>query len=136
MPPDDLFVTSGADVGFPQDGPSTASADMFRSSASAFVLTRPGIYRVSVQVSVQEAGQLVLTLDGTELPYTVVGRATGTSQIVMDVLVEATGTGSVLTVRNPAANGNNLTITPLAGGTQPSSATLLIERLDDPAFLP
>lgn len=36
---------------------------------------------------------------------------------------------SVLTVRNPAGNPMALTITPLAGGTRPSAATLIIERL-------
>ena len=41
------------------------------------------MYQVLFQVSVTEAGQLILTLDSgagsVELDYTVVGRATGTS---------------------------------------------------------
>jgi hypothetical protein len=62
-----------------------------------------------------------------DLPYTVVGRATGTAQISATALVQTTIVNSILTVRNPAGNATALTITPLAGGTRPVSATLLIE---------
>ena len=81
------------------------------------------------QVSVTEAGQLVLTLNGTELPYTVTGRATGTSQIIGMALVENNIANSVLTVRNPEGTATALTITPSAGGTEPVSAHLVITRL-------
>lgn len=57
-------------------------------------------------MSVTEAGQLILTLDGVDLPETVVGRATGTSQIVGMYLVETTAINSVLTVRNPTGNAS------------------------------
>ena len=81
------------------------------------------------QVSVTEPGQLVLTLNGAELPYTVVGRATGTSQLVGMALVTTTVATSVLTVRNPAGNATALTVTPNAGGTAPVSAHLVITQL-------
>lgn len=81
------------------------------------------------QVSVSEAGQLVLTLNGTELAYTVSGRATGTSQIVGIALIETFTENSTLTVRNPAGNPTALTITPLAGGASQSSAHLVITQL-------
>jgi hypothetical protein len=129
MPPDNAStVAVGGDVEFPQDGPSTSSA-VSRLTASSFALASPGIYRVSVQVPVTEAGQLLLTLDGSDLGYTVAGRATGTSQITIITLVETTSANQVLTVRNPAGNSTALTITPLAGGTRLATATLLIEQL-------
>ena len=81
------------------------------------------------QVSVAEAGQLDLTLNSVELAETVVGRATGTSQIVGISLVTTTVANSVLTVRNPAGNSTALTITPLAGGTDPVSAHLVITQI-------
>jgi hypothetical protein len=81
------------------------------------------------QVSVNEAGQLNLTLNGSDLAYTVVGRATGASQIVGMCLVTTTGTNSILTVRNPADNTTVLTITPIAGGTMPVSAHLVITQI-------
>ena len=81
------------------------------------------------EVSVDEAGQLISTLNGEDLAYTVVGRATGASQIVGMAIVTTTVTDSILTVRNPAGNAAALTITPLAGGTRPVSAHLIITQI-------
>ncbi|WP_258262841.1 hypothetical protein [Rossellomorea sp. SC111] len=132
MPPDNAApVPPGGDVDFPQDGPQ--SGGIFRTGADTFNLSAIGFYQVLFQVSVDEAGQLVLTLDSgggaIELAYTVVGRATGTSQIVGIAIVETTVVNSILTVRNPADNPTALTITPVAGGTEPVSAHLVITRL-------
>lgn len=44
-------------------------------------------------------------------------------------IVETTSINAILTVRNPAENAAALTITPLAGGTQPVSAHLVITQL-------
>ncbi len=126
MPPDNAATVGiGQDVDFPQDGPTTTTS-ITRASADSFVLTTPGVYRVSYHVSVDEPGQLTLTLNGSALDYTVAGRATGTSQISVTTLVETTGADEVLTVRN-VSSVSALTFTPLAGGTNPTSATLLIE---------
>ena len=86
-------------------------------------------YQILFQVSVTEAGQLLLTLNGQDLEYTVAGRATGTSEIVGMAIITTTAVNSVLTVRNPAGNAAALTITPLAGGTRPVSAHLVITQL-------
>ncbi|MBX9955307.1 collagen-like protein [Peribacillus simplex] len=131
MPPDNAAtVAPGTDVDFPQDGPNSGGG-IFRNGASPdqFVLRDIGIYQILFQVSVTEAGQLILTLNGADLAYTVVGRATGTSQIVGMALVQTSVINSILTVRNPAGNSTALTITPLAGGTRPVSAHLVITRL-------
>jgi len=127
-PPDNAaIVAPGLDVSFPQDGPSLGSIQ--RTGPRTFNLPDVGIYRVSFSVPVSEAGQLVLTLNDTELAYTVVGRATGTTPISGTAYVQTTGVDSVLTVRNPAEGSNALTVTPQAGGTQPVASTLTIERL-------
>ena len=76
-----------------------------------------------------EAGQLILTLNGQDLADTVVGRATRTSQIVGMSVITTTAVNSILTVRNPAGNAAALTITPLAGGTRPVSAHLVITQI-------
>jgi len=81
------------------------------------------------QASISEAGQLVLTLNGTELTYTVVGRATGTSQIVGMYFVTTSSVNSLLTVRNPTGNPAALTMTPVAGGALPVSAHLVITQI-------
>lgn len=129
MPPDNATtVAPGTDVSFPQDGPNSGSG-IARSGADAFSLAEIGTYLVLFQVSVTEAGQLMLTLNGQDLPYTVAGRATGVSQIVGMAIVETTVINSILTVRNPEGTAAALTITPLAGGTRPVSAHLVIIQI-------
>ena len=129
MPPDNAAtVAPGTDVSFPQDGPNSGSG-IARSGPDSFNLAEIGTYQVLFQVSVTEAGQLILTLNGEDLAYTVAGRTTGTSQIVGMAIVETTVINSVLTVRNPEGTAEALTITPLAGGTRPVSAHLVITRI-------
>jgi hypothetical protein len=123
-------VAVGGAVEFPQNGAANGIA---RATASAFTLPAIGDYEVSWQVPVTEAGQLVLALDtgagAVELPGTVVGRATGTTPIVGHTIITTTVANSILSVRNPAGNPTALSVTPLAGGTHPVSATLIIKRL-------
>ena len=129
MPPDNsATVAPGTDVSFPQNGP-IANTNIGRLGPSSFNLGAIGTYQILFQVSVTEAGQLILTLNGQDLAYTVAGRATGTSQIVGMAVVTTTAVNSVLTVRNPAGNAAALTITPLAGGTRPVSAHLVITQI-------
>jgi hypothetical protein len=130
MPPDNAAtVNPGADVAFPQDGPASGDGGIFRLGPAAFNLVEIGKYHVTFQVSVTEQGQLILTLNGVDLDYTVVGRATGTSQIVGTALISTSTADSILTVRNPVGNSPALTITPFAGGTRPASAHLVIMRI-------
>jgi len=129
MPHDNsATVAAGTDVSFPQDGPTSASS-IARTGPSTFNLAATGTYQVLFQVSVTEAGQLIVTLNGADLAYTVAGRATGTSQLVGMALVTTTVVNSILTVRNPAGNSTALTITPLAGGTRPVSAHLVVTQV-------
>ena len=130
MPGDNAATVGvGTDVDFPNDGPTSGNGAVLRISLSQFQLRSIGTYQVMFQVSVNEPGQLVLDLNGNDLAYTVVGRATGTSQIVGIALVQTSVVNSTLSVRNPAGNSTALTITPLAGGTNPVSAHLVITRL-------
>lgn len=132
MPSDNAApVAAGTDVDFPQNGPTDGG--IVRASADTFTLSAIGTYEVSWQVSVTEPGQLVVALDSgagaIELGHTVVGRATGTSQLSGHVLITTTVINSILSVRNPTGNSPALTITPVAGGTRPVSATLVIKRI-------
>ncbi len=132
MPPDNtVTVAAGAPVLFPRDGP--AADGIIRLDTAEFVLPSVGTYSVNFSVSVTEAGQLVIALDSgsgmVELPYTVYGRATGTSQIAGDALVTTTAASSTVELRNPAGNTPALTITPLAGGAQPAVASIVIQQL-------
>jgi hypothetical protein len=132
MPGDNAAtVAVGADVEFPQDGPNDGSGTTIirAGPSSSFTLSNIGTYEITFQVSVTEPGQLTITINGLEIGRTVVGRATGTDQIVGMALVSTTVINSVLTIRNPSGNSTALTITPFAGGAQPVSAHLIIKRI-------
>jgi hypothetical protein len=92
-------------------------------AGTVFTLVTAGTYEVTFQVSVDEPGQLEITLDNAILPWTVVGRATGTSQIQETALVTAAA-GDTLSVLNPAGNAAALTVTPIAGGASTVSASV------------
>ena len=129
MPPDNAAtVAPAADVNFPQDGPNSGSG-ISQISDSSFSLDEIGTYQILFQVSISEAGQLVLTLNGDELGYTVVGQATGTNQYIGIAIVTTTSINSIITVRNPPNNATALTITPNAGGTESVSAHLVILQI-------
>ena len=128
MPPNNsATVAPGTAVSFPIAG-AASGTDIVQSNATTFTLAAAGIYLVTFQVSVTEPGQFVVAQNGFELPQSVVGRATGTSQIVGTSMVSASA-GDSLQVNNPAGGSSALTITPLAGGTHAVSAHLTTLRL-------
>ena len=130
MPGDNAAtVAPGTPVSFPQNGPSDGNATITRTSATTFQLTSVGTYQVSFQVPVNEPGQLELVLNGAALSYTVVGRPTGTSQIIGESLVTTTSVNSTLQVWNPVGESVALTISQNAGGVDAASASLIIHRL-------
>ncbi len=139
MPNDNVpTVAVGESVQFPQAGPNSGNGITALSSTS-FQIADIGTYEVSWQVSVTEAGQLVLHVDagsvtGTvgliEIARSVVGRATGTSQITNTMLIHTSSANTAISVRNPTGNAAALTITPSAGGTHAVSANLVIRKID------
>jgi hypothetical protein len=129
MPGDNAAtIAVGTAVQFPNNGPSDGSGAISRSNASVFTLSAAGTYEVFFQVSVSEAGQLMLRLNGAEVANSVVGRATGTSQLTSSSIITVSA-NSTLEVVNPSGNATALTITPVAGGTHSVSAHLVIKRL-------
>ena len=127
MPDDNTEpIAPGGDIAFPENGP-IANTDIGRISDTAFLLAEAGTYMVTFQVPTDNVGQLVVTLNGSELPYTVTGNSSS-GQITGTVLVNATG-NSLLTLRNPAAADSELIVSQSAGGTAPASAHLVIVRL-------
>lgn len=128
MPGDNTAtIAAGSPIEFPQNGPSNGI--ITRINASQFNIPAVGIYLVHWQVSIAEAGQLILQLNGTDIATSVVGRATGTSQIVGHTMITTTLPNSVLTVVNPSGNPVALTLNPGAGGTRAVSANLVITRM-------
>jgi hypothetical protein len=129
MPGDNAAtIAPGADLAFPQNGPSFGP-DILRLATTTFTLVSVGIYQIMFQVSITESAQLCVVLNAGQNAATVVGRATGTSQVVGICLVQTILPNSILSIRNPLGEAIALTMTPVAGGTNPVSAHLVISRL-------
>ena len=127
MPGDNTeTIAQNAPIQFPQNGPSKGSS-ITRLSASTFRL-KEGVYQVSFQASITEAGQLAIFINGIKYASSVVGRATGTSQLIGFSLINVSE-NSILSINNPS--NITLTLTPIAGGTQPVSAHLTIIKYND-----
>ena len=125
-----------------------------------FVLPSVGTYRVTWHISVDEAAQwsLWISTDGAMNVIAVVGTGglfspfrtdvtgnysttgTGTSstvgqadltaQMTGDVVIRNPVAGAAIQIRNFAASGGTVTVTPLPGGTQAQAVVLTIMRLD------
>ncbi len=131
MPSDNsATVAAGAPVQFPQAGPQSLSTiTCTNSPCDTFQLANIGTYEVQFQVSVSEAGQLELIVNGSADANTVVGRATGTSQIIGESLITTTTANETLQIDNPSGESTALTITPSAGGIASVSATVIIKQI-------
>jgi hypothetical protein len=134
MPSDNpLSIPPGSPVEFPENGSTNTS--IVRLSPSSFSLPIVGSYLVEFQVSVDSApppSQLMLSLNGVPIANSVVGRDTGTSQIVGMSVVTTTTANSVLEVINPPNNLHNISVPPWAGSVNhstPVSAHLVIIRI-------
>ena len=131
MPSDNTAtIAQGSPILFPSNGPT--SGRIIRSSTTPdgeFVLPDLGTYSITWQVSIAEAGQLVLVVNGTEEVRSVVGRATGTSQIIGNTLLTTSTVNTRISINNPSGNPVALTVSPIAGGTKAVSASIIIKRL-------
>lgn len=120
-------VPAGGAVVFARNGSSNGT--ITRTGPSSFNLPTIGTYLVLFQVDVTAAAQLQLRLNSGLILNSVVGRATGSSQITGISLVTTTTANSVLEVINPPGNATTIAVPPNDGGTQPISAHLVILRI-------
>lgn len=125
-----LNLPPGASVPFDQNGATSSTNQPTRISTTSFMLPAVGIYEVTFQVSITEAGQLAVKLNGGPfLPYSVAGRATGTSQISNSIFIPTTLANQTLEVYNVGLSAIHITGNPGSGGNNPVSASLTIVRL-------
>jgi hypothetical protein len=117
-------VLAGGFVPFFINGPANG---IIRSGPSTFTLPVAGTWQIHWQVNVGTAGQLqVATTGPVGLPDTVVGRATGSNQIVGKTIITTVAPTDV-SIINPVGNAS-LTVVG-TGGANVSTNTLSIEQL-------
>lgn len=126
MPPDNASnIAPGDAIAFPQG--FIFNIDITQISDSEFNLRLPGIYEVSLKVSLGGGSVFFdLALNGTQLGQTIAGPGTGFSgeQLTNDVLITTTIANSVLTVVNAGSSSFEFIPTSPA-----NSAWLVIKRL-------
>lgn len=133
-------IPGGSAVAFPNDGP--ANGGIVRTGPTTFLLPEVGTYLVEFRVSLERSedttgSQLVITLNGTELAYTLVGVGFNASpndaiELVGMALVTTTTPNSILSITNPSGS-EPLFLEPFAGSSGadqiPVSAHLVIIRV-------
>ncbi len=148
-------VAAGSAINFPRASAPAVGAVAINNPGPAqtdnteFILPSVGTYRVTWHISVDEPAQLGLWISSdaqgsivssplaggffTQVATALgapgqVGRATGTTQLVGDVIFFNPVAGSAIQIRN-FASFSALTVSPLPGGTQAQAVTLTIQRL-------
>ena len=100
------------------------------NGVDTYTVTAAGIYEVFFQVPIVQAGKLNIWVGGTELEHTTVGRATGTSQIINNVLLNLAA-GNQISVRGPTGlsagidTENDVAAIPI----NPLHSTLVIKKI-------
>jgi hypothetical protein len=125
---DGSSYTPGLDIPFPTPG-VVYGTSISALSDQVWNLATPGVYLIMFELSVTEPAQVVLNINYSESAATRVGRATGTSQIFGTSLVTTILPNTALEVHNSSTSGNNLTLTPSAGGTGQATNHLVIIQL-------
>ncbi len=129
MPADNAApIAAGGDVAFPSTS-AISPTGITRAGTSAITLAEAGTYLVSFNATPTEASQLVLTLNGAELPNTVTGTTAAGSELKGTYLITTTIPNSTITLRNPANSATTVTLTPSAGGANPVTAHLVVARV-------
>ena len=126
MPGDNAApVAANSPISFPNV--KVLTAGMTTVGGNTIVLNAAGLWRIDAQVSISEAAQIAVAVNGAADMTTVVGRATGVSQLVISTVISSPAPGTAVQIW--AIGGAGYTITPLAGGAQPVSATFRAQRL-------
>jgi hypothetical protein len=126
MPGDNISsVPIGGAIAFPRtDIPNS----IIIAGINQFILPDAATYEISFQVSVSEPTQLGISLNGFLVPASVVGRATGTTQLTGLSLITTTLPYTSLNIVNTGYAA--ITLPPMAGGINPVSAHLIIKKLN------
>jgi hypothetical protein len=97
----------------------------------AFVLPADSVFEITFNVCVQNTGELVVVLNGSELGYTVVGKSGNGFIVGMCLIKTPNGNTSLLSINNPStAVSGGLKIDQSTGAlTQPMTCHLIIKQI-------
>lgn len=97
----------------------------------SFSIPSGGVFEISFQVVVSNTGELVISLNNTELDYTVVGKSGGGVVVGLCIITTSLGTNSILSINNPStASPGGLKVDEATGALSlPLSCHLVIKQL-------
>ncbi len=120
-------VTPGSPVEFPNNGPT--STNITRLTPGTFNLDLSGTYLISFNLTVIEPAEVVIVLNGVEIPETVVARSTGETQLSGSFIINVPQTNSVISLNNASNTPFNLSSNSNTGSTKPLSLHFNILKL-------
>ncbi len=127
MPQDNpTTIRAGMSISFPNDGPTNGI--ITRINSSQFNLPNIGIYEINFQANISEPCQLVIVVNNIEDLSSVVGKATGASQIIGMSFIKTSISNTIISINNPIGE-NSVNLTPFAGGINLVSAHLIIKQI-------
>lgn len=125
-------VAIGAAFPFDTDGPVTAgfahTASPVPAVSSPITILNAGTYKVDFTVTVAEARQIALYLNGAVVLSTIYGQATGTS-VTTGVAIIDVAAGDVLTLRNHLSAAALTLVTPSGGTANNTTNSITILKI-------
>lgn len=126
-------VAIGAPFPFDTDGPTNPALYAHTPSATPatsapITILTAGTYRVDYSVTVAEARQIALYLDGAVVLSTIYGQATGTAVTTAFAIITVAA-GQVLTLRNHLSAAALTLVTPSGGTASNTTDSILITKL-------
>ena len=118
-------IAQNTAVEFPNTTASTTG--ITRLTNSTFNLTDTGTYLIMFKVNTNTAGQLGIAVNGAIQPSATFGNAADDGIIEGKTIITTTAANTVLSIVNPIAT--TVTVTPSAGGTEPTVSDLTIIKL-------
>lgn len=125
-------VAIGAPFPFDTDGPFTAgfahTASPTPATSAPITILNAGTYKVDFTVTVAEARQIALYVDGAVVPSTIYGQATGTA-VTTGTAIITVAAGAVLTLRNHLSAAALTLVTPSGGTEENTTNSITILKL-------
>lgn len=118
-------IAQNTAVEFPNTSASTTG--ITRLTNSTFNLADTGTYLIMFKVNTNTAGQLGIAVNGAVQPSATFGNAADDGIIEGKTIITTTAANTVLSIVNPIATA--VTVTPSAGGTEPTVSDLTIIKL-------
>lgn len=125
-------VAIAAPFPFDTDGPFTTgflhTASPTVATSAPITIVNAGVYRVEYTVTVAEARQIALYINGAVVPSTIYGAATGTV-VTTGIAIITVAAGAVLTLRNHLSAAALTLVTPSGGTAANTTNSLVIMKI-------